>query len=214
VTPAVASTPPGRQDIAEAVIVTLRSPVRVAAYDGRPRDLERALRRAAHAALPAAIVRSRRPVRRRWIPNAVALRAPLQEIRRLAHDPAVVRIEPDRRVRVPAARPLADDPAPPAPFASGDWGLAAIFAPAVWRAYGIDGSGVRVGSIDSGVDRSHPDLAGRVAAWRDFVNGRPLPYDDNGHGPHTIATMVGGSARGRPGGVAPGARGGVAQALR
>ena len=83
----------------------------------------------------------------------------------------------------------------------------------MWRDYGLDGSGVRVGSIDTGVDADHPDLAGKVVAWRDFVNGRPAPYDDQGHGTHTIGTMVGGAAGGAPIGVAPGARVVVAKAL-
>ena len=102
---------------------------------------------------------------------------------------------------------------PPALFGRGDWGLAAIGAPAVWRDYGLDGRGVRVGSIDTGIDADHPDLAGKVVAWRDFVNERPTPYDDEGHGTHTIGTMVGGAAGGAPIGVAPGARVVVAKAL-
>ena len=63
------------------------------------------------------------------------------------------------------------------------------------------------------MDADHPDLAGKVVAWRDFVNGRPTPYDDEGHGTHTIGTMVGGAAGGAPIGVAPGARVVVAKAL-
>jgi subtilisin family serine protease len=83
----------------------------------------------------------------------------------------------------------------------------------VWSAYGLTGAGVRVGSIDTGVNAAHPDLAGKVVGWRDFVNGRAAPYDDNGHGTHTVGTMVGGSAGGSPIGVAPGARVVVAKAM-
>ena len=70
-----------------------------------------------------------------------------------------------------------------------------------------------MGSIDSGVNADHPDIAGKVVAWRDFAAGRPEPYDDNGHGTHTIGTMVGGAAGGAPIGVAPGAKVVVAKAL-
>jgi subtilisin family serine protease len=70
-----------------------------------------------------------------------------------------------------------------------------------------------VGSIDTGVDANHPDLRGKVVAWRDFIAGGAQPYDDNGHGTHTIGTMVGGTAGGAPIGVAPGARVVVAKAI-
>lgn len=196
-----------------SVIVTLRSQPPAAAFEGRPAVLERALRRHAERALPARLAGSGRVIRRLWLLNGVALRACPGEVARLARDPAVAAIEPDRKLRVVARRTLSDDPPAPAPFAHGDWGLAAIFAPAVWREYGINGSGVRVGSIDSGVDAGHPDLAGKVSAWRDFINHRPVPYDDNGHGSHTIATMIGGRAEGLPVGVAPGARVIVAKAI-
>jgi subtilisin family serine protease len=42
-------------------------------------------------------------------------------------------------------------------------------------------AGVRVAVIDSGIDGTHPDLQGRVAAARTFVGGSPLT-DQQGHG--------------------------------
>ena len=48
------------------------------------------------------------------------------------------------------------------------------------------GKGVCVAVLDSGVQK-HPDLYGRVVAFRDFVGGKraaSFPYDDNGHGTH------------------------------
>ena len=202
-----------RADRSLPVVVTLRAQVPSGAHAGRPGDLLRALQRAAVRGQPAILGRLGRPVRRLWLVNAVALRARPAEIRRLARDPAVARIEYDRRVRLFAPTSEAGPVRPPPLFGRGDWGLAAIGAPAVWRDYGLDGRGVRVGSIDTGVDAGHPDLAGKVVAWRDFVNGRPTPYDDQGHGTHTIGTMVGGAAGGAPIGVAPGARVVVAKAL-
>jgi hypothetical protein len=195
------------------ILVTLRTQVRGGDHAGRPGDLLQALRRTAGRSQPALLTRLPRPARRLWLVNAVALRANPAEIWRLARDPAVARIEYDRRVRLFTPASEADADTPSGLFGRGDWGLAAIGAPAVWRDYGLDGSGVRVGSIDTGVDPGHPDLAGKVVAWRDFVNGRPVPYDDEGHGTHTIGTMVGGAAGGAPIGVAPGARVVVAKAL-
>jgi len=51
--------------------------------------------------------------------------------------------------------------------------------------------------IDTGIDAAHADLdGGKVLAFKDFVNGRPEPYDDEGHGTHVAATIAGdGSAR-------------------
>jgi subtilisin family serine protease len=194
------------------VLVTLRAQVPGGRRAGAG-DLIRALRRTAARSQSGLLPRLPRPARRMWLVNAVALRARPDEIRRLARDPAVARVEEDRRVRLLGPAGAAGPERRPGPFGRGDWGLAAIGAPAVWRDYGLDGSGVRVGSIDTGVDAHHGDLAGKVAAWRDFAAGRPEPYDDNGHGTHTIGTMVGGRAGGAPIGVAPGARVVVAKAL-
>jgi subtilisin family serine protease len=195
------------------VLVTLREQVHTGRDAGGAGNLIRSLRSMAARSQPALLARLPRPARRMWLVNAVALRARPAEIRRLARDPAVARVEYDRRVRLFAPTGVADADPPPGLFERGGWGSAAIGAPAVWRDYGIDGRGVRVGSIDSGVDADHPDLAGKIAAWRDFVNGRQAPYDDHGHGTHTIGTMVGGAAGGAPVGVAPGARVVVAKAL-
>ncbi len=43
--------------------------------------------------------------------------------------------------------------------------------------------------IDTGVDRKHPDLAGRVLAGYDYVNEDAKPDDDNGHGTHVAGTI-------------------------
>ena len=48
------------------------------------------------------------------------------------------------------------------------------------------GKGICVAVLDSGIQR-HPDLYGKVVAFRDFVGGKrtaKAPYDDNGHGTH------------------------------
>ena len=47
----------------------------------------------------------------------------------------------------------------------------------------LDGSGVKVCIVDSGIDPSHRDLSRmNLVAWRDFVNNQQDPYDDQGHG--------------------------------
>lgn len=71
---------------------------------------------------------------------------------------------------------------------------------------GLDGSGVRVGIIDSGVDGEHPDLKGKVIAFKDFLDKKSTTYDDAGHGTHVAGTIAGGSSSGTAIGVAPSAR--------
>ena len=46
--------------------------------------------------------------------------------------------------------------------------------------------------LDTGIDGRHPELAGgKIVGWQDFVNHRPEPYDDNGHGTHCASIAAG-----------------------
>ena len=83
---------------------------------------------------------------------------------------------------------------------------AQIGAPEVW-AGGDIGQGVDVAVLDTGVDETHPDLAGRVVESRSFVEGEDVA-DLHGHGTHVASTIVGSGAAsgGVEKGVAPGAR--------
>lgn len=55
---------------------------------------------------------------------------------------------------------------------------------------GLRGQGARVGVIDTGVRRDHPDLVGRLAAGRDFVDDDDDPTDLNGHGTHVTGIIA------------------------
>ncbi|MFG3192038.1 S8 family serine peptidase [Streptomyces omiyaensis] len=82
---------------------------------------------------------------------------------------------------------------------------AQIGTPAAWEA-GLTGKGVKVAVLDTGVDAGHPDLAGRIAESKSFIEGQEVA-DRDGHGTHVTST-VGGSGAGSDGkekGVAPGA---------
>ena len=56
---------------------------------------------------------------------------------------------------------------------------------------GPDGAGVAVAVLDSGV-ATNSDLAGsRIVGWKDFVNGKSMPYDDAGHGTFVAGLIAG-----------------------
>ena len=95
------------------------------------------------------------------------------------------------------------------------WNLAQIGAPDAWSV--STGAGVVIGIVDSGIDPSHPDLAGKIDAFADCLGGacREGPgRDSDGHG-----TAVAGIAAAKTGngagiaGVAPDARLVVARVL-
>ncbi len=56
---------------------------------------------------------------------------------------------------------------------------------------GLDGSGVGLCVVDTGVDPAHEQVAPRTVTFADFVNGRTTAYDDQGHGTHVAAIAAG-----------------------
>ena len=56
---------------------------------------------------------------------------------------------------------------------------------------GLDGSGVLVCVVDSGIEMDHPDLRHlTLAGWLDVIDGRDAPYDDEGHGTAMAGIIV------------------------
>ena len=73
---------------------------------------------------------------------------------------------------------------------------------------GLDGAGVGVAIIDSGVTSWHDDLGSeRVVHFADFVDFQPTPYDDYGHGTHVAGIIAGNGydSNGARRGIAPSA---------
>jgi subtilisin family serine protease len=192
------------------VLVTLRHQVETDRFAGRPQALIAALHRASRRSQNQLPLDGPQRVTRFWLVNAVALGSGPAQIARLAADPDVESVDLDARVHA-----VDTEAAPAAEKSSGkgDWGVTAIGARSVWDAYGVTGKGERIGVIDTGIDPANPDLAGKIAAWHDFVNGRATPYDDGSHGTHVAGTLVGGAVGGGAIGMAPGATLIVAKAL-
>src|SRR5205085_8922480 len=67
------------------------------------------------------------------------------------------------------------------------WGLQVTGAATSSRT----GKGVKVAVLDTGLDQSHPDFAGRTITFETFIQGE-TPQDGNGHGTHCAGTSCGG----------------------
>jgi subtilisin family serine protease len=139
-----------------------------------------------------------------WIVNEVSVRAAPSVIKELAARPDVREVRPDSTIQAPAPAAAADGAqatAPPEP------NVALVNAPALWD-LGFRGQGMVVANMDTGVDATHPDLAGRWRggsnSWYDPNGEHPtMPTDVNGHGTWTMGAMVGGDAGGTSIGMAP-----------
>ncbi|MCG5438216.1 S8 family serine peptidase, partial [Micromonospora foliorum] len=123
----------------------------------------------------------------------------------LARRPEVARVLVSQRLRplpAPAGQNRGNAPQPTGP----EWNIRQIGADRVWSQLRVTGTGVVVGSSDSGVDGTHPALRagfrGGDDSWYDPWDDTRSPTDQGGHGTHTV-----GSAVGRDGiGVAPDAQ--------
>lgn len=142
-----------------------------------------------------------------WIINGVAATITEGALSKMVARDDVEEILLDEIYEVPETMEKESKPRLP------EWGLEKVNAPKVWAQYGIDGKGVVVGIMDSGVDGDHEALAKSYRgsegehehSWVDYSGeDYQSPQDGNGHGTHVAGSAVGGGD-GEPIGVAPGA---------
>ena len=145
-----------------------------------------------------------------YLVNALEVRGGTLARLYLSTRPEVNRVIPSPRLRPVSSREnlisMGGGETPPAGV---QWNVKMIGADKVWEEFGVRGEGIVIGQSDSGADVNHPELKetyrgngqGDDYNWFDPWNGKPSPYDDGGHGTHTLGTIVGQNGIG----IAPGA---------
>ena len=158
-----------------------------------------------------------RDVRAFWASPVITLEARSELIEALSQRADVVLIRPDQKLYldqttfefVPPSQAASDLP----------WDLEMLDVGLAQRGLGLDGTGVVIASLDTGVDWQHPALLTKYRGYRGknpavhygnwhVSTNEPYfyPGDGYGHGTHTMGTMVGDDGEGHRIGVAPGAR--------
>ncbi len=159
-----------------------------------------------------------------WIVNMIWVRGNAELVEKLAKRADVERIYANPRVQLelPQTEMLTSS----AETGSGvEWNIALVNAPQVWAA-GYTGQGVVVGGQDTGYYWQHEALKNQYRGWdgsaadhnyswhnaiHDDQPDNPCfesdePCDDDGHGTHTMGSMVGDDGAENQIGMAPGAK--------
>jgi subtilisin family serine protease len=212
----------------------LRAEVAPLDSDGRQRVLVRFRRPSGHlaATTSAAVSRLREDkvqrlgarVKYHWPElDTLVLSVSPEEQARLAQDPEVLSINPDRLVHAlghsalaPVAALLGMPPNPSGSTTEYTWAVQQVQAHKVWDANedGVldtgapTGAGIKVCVIDSGIDPDHPELKSTYGGGKDYIDGDDLPLDKDaeghwggGHGTHvagTIAAQLGSAGKVNP----------------
>ena len=126
-----------------------------------------------------------------WLDSSVLVRLPGKAIEVLGAISSVDLIFENFAVRIPKVMAQSAGSAP----AGTPWHLERVGAAQAWAA-GFKGAGVRVGHLDTGIDASHPELAGRLEAFAEFdAKGDRVvgakPHDTSNHGTHTAGLIAG-----------------------
>lgn len=134
----------------------------------------------------------------------------------LTEIPGVGKISADREITLdPSERVASGEAADPDPDAgpATEWNVSKVGAPEAWK-QGVEGEGITVGIVDTGVDVEHPAVRSKYRGFNedgtlndnynffDAIGSKKTPYDDNSHGTHVTGTITG-STKDRNYGMAP-----------
>jgi len=143
-----------------------------------------------------------------FVDNVLLVELDEQGLAKLKETPGVVKITPDYQITL---EPMVQAQGIP------EWNITKIGADRVWNELGIDGTGIVVANIDTGVQWDHPALKTKYRGfdganvnhdynWYDPSDTSPnSPLDNTGHGTHTMGSIVGGDTTHMIG-IAPGAK--------
>jgi serine protease AprX len=162
-----------------------------------------------------------------YIVNAILVKGTREIAQALAARPDVARIEGNPHIQnvIPEPVSAVETTSKPKVPAMIEPGITYTHAPEVW-ALGFRGQGITVAGADTGQRWTHNALkphyrgwdgenADHDYSWHDSIHdsvGNPCgndslePCDDNGHGTHTIGTVIGDDGAGNQIGMAPGAK--------
>lgn len=79
-------------------------------------------------------------------------------------------------------------PTPTQPPQSLPWGVDQVDAELAWATN--NGTAVKVGIVDTGIDLTHPDLQANIKGGVNTINPNKSANDDNGHGTHVAGTAA------------------------
>ncbi len=152
----------------------------------------------------------------RYIVNALVVEGNVNLVDTIAARPDVAFIGPN--TAIPAPAPVAVMGPSPDDADAIEWNINRVDADDVWSGYGVTGEGIVVSNIDTGVQYTHAALVNQYRGnlggsydhnhnWWDPYNQNPSePTDADGHGTHTMGTMVGDDGGTNQIGMAPGAQ--------
>lgn len=139
-------------------------------------------------------------VKKYWASKTLALDLYPEEIEALAERSDIIGISKNTVVSVPPVDIMSENEGSSINL----WNFSDINLEQISK-LDLDGRGVRVGVIDTGIDPSHPDLAGKLGAWAEFeydgqkIDSEPHETHRLGHGTHVASVLAGNTT-----GIAPG----------
>lgn len=161
-----------------------------------------------------------------WVQNMIWVRGDRELVHLLARRDEVAGLYLNQWQRMDLPTP-SDEAQSRRQSAGVEWNIALVGAPDVW-ANGFTGQGAVIGGQDTGYDWTHPAIKNQYRGWdgvsadhrynwHDAIHEEnpntwpgnscgfdsPEPCDDDGHGTHTMGTMVGDDGQGRIIGMAP-----------
>lgn len=164
-----------------------------------------------------------------WVVNAIWVKGDDALLQTLANRQDVAQIAANPQVELDILQPLdAVESAEETRLV--EWNISLVRAPQVWE-LGVTGEGIVIGGQDTGYEWDHPALKAQYRGWNgteavhdynwhDAIHAPSAaqlnsaacgydeaePCDDNGHGTHTMGTMVGDDGLNNQIGMAPGAK--------